>query len=818
MSTIIDDKYDTIENDIEKIQTKPTMYISHVGSKAFLHLIKEMVNNVLDEYDNENNISNKEFTLLYDKLENMIYVEDNGRGIPFEELMNACTILHSGTKMRREHGKTAGENGVGLTATNALSEVFEITSYRNGQMRMLQFREGKNTLDTTTSIKNKDKHGLLVGFKPSTLFLGKCQLNPEELDLWLRKLMYIKDDKDIKVKFIIRENGKDVEDTRVYQNTKGIGGFLQELEPESNLLKTPVILTSKSQIMESNIPVRSEDGSINLIDIERDINLTVVINYKEDSQDTIKYSFCNDIENIEHGEHTNAVVNAIVTFLRKKAKEEIKKDDIDVINNDVLYGLTVLTVLNTDYSTGLFTSQTKHKMDNHDFYEPIRKMTMEALENFFKFPENKKILNAIIGVIRTNINARLAATKARKSSKKQKSFLESSVIAGYYPPNMIDASEKENPHGCELYIVEGDSAGSNARIGRYNPDIQGVLGLGGKPSNGWKIPENSNVEKIAPDIAMFFNDVLGCGMGKNFHIEDCRYKRIIISTDADIDGDHICGITVANIYKYARPLIEAGMVYRVITPLYMLRPKKESKKIDRSLYLYSKDEFFTAYEKRASEVYKIKIDLNDNFVSNAAMRRFLKTNRDYYQAIDVACKQNTTHPDIIEYLAYHINDYRTNISKDFDELSYSAKDNSIKGIYDKSFQAFIIDDTLEKTLHYLHEVIMIGNEGHYQYHLYKKTSNPEPAYLGYQTIYNIMNYCQEQEPEIESRFKGQGELNANEFNTLAMNPYNRNLLRITVYDVESALETILNLFDDSRTTARKQLVANADISIEDIDN
>lgn len=817
-TTIVDDEFDNIENDIEKIQTKPTMYISHTGTKAFLHLIKEMVNNVFDEYKNKNDVSDKTFTILADKSDNMVYVEDNGRGIQFSELENCCTILHSGTKMRRSHGDSAGENGVGLTATNALSEIFEITSYRNGEMRAIQFREGKKVSDKTASIKNKNKHGLLVGFKPSGIFLGNCTLEIDELDLWLKKIILNQEDKKLKIKLTIRENGKDVVDTKVYQNTKGFGGFLEELEPEANVLKTPIVLLGKSTIMEHNIPIREEDGSINLIDMERNIDLKVVINFKEEIQDSIRYSFCNDIENIEHGEHTNAVFNAIVTFFRKKVKEDAKKgEDTEVLNNDILFGLAVALNMSTNYSTGLFTSQTKHKMDNHVFYEPVRKMTLEALEDYFKLPENKRTLNQVINFIKTNIRARLAATKVRKSNKKQKSFLESSIIAGYYPPNLIDAKPEDNPEGCEIYIVEGDSAGSNARIGRHNPDIQGVMGLGGKPSNGYKLSDNANVEKEAPDIAMFFNDILGCGMGKNFRLEDCRYKRIIIGADSDIDGDHIFGIVTANIYKYARPLIEHGMVYRVITPLYALRAKKESKKLDKDLYLYSKDEFFAAYEKRASSVYKIKIDLDDDFISTTAMQRFLKTNRDYFQAVDVTAKQNTTHPDIIEYMGVHLNDYKHTMENDFDELRYIKKDGSIKGIYNGEFHSFMIDEDLVKTLRYIHEVIAVGNEGHSKYHLYKNNGK-EQSYLGHLSLYNIMAHCQTQEPEIESRFKGQGELDPREFNLLAMNPYNRTLIRINILDAEATMETILDLFDDTRSDVRQKLIEESDLTPEDIDN
>lgn len=704
---------------------------------------------------------------------------------------------------------------VGLTATNALSEVFEITSYRDGKMRMLQFKDGVKTIDNTTSVKNKNKHGLLVGFRPSKIFLGQCILDTNELDLWLTKLIFSQD-KRIKIEYTIRPSGKEQPVTKVYQNKTGIGGFLDKLEPEFNYLKTPIVLSGKSIIMEKDIPIVNDDGEVNLIDIERDIDLKVVINFKPDCQDTVKYSFCNDIENIENGEHLNSAINAFVTFIRKKIKAESKKDDLEVTNNDILFGMAIVVNLHTNYSTGLFTSQTKHKMDNRAFYEPIRKLVLEELDEYFKAPDKKKDLTKIINFVKENIRARLAATKARKSARKQKSFLETAIISGYYAPNKID---NPGPQGCEIYVVEGDSAGANARIGRVDPDVQGVLCLGGKMSNGFKLADNANIAKVAPDIEMFFNDILGCGMGKNFNIEDCRYKRIIIGTDSDIDGAHICGLIVANIYKYAKPLLEQGYVYRAITPLYALKSTSKRKDIiDKSLYLYNKEQYFEVYEKKASSIYKLSVGVeNSKFLNNSQMRDFLRTNNEYFDLVNVASKQNTTHPDIIEYLAIYLNNYKTTIAQDFEELKYYKSDNSIRGVYAKDFQSFIIDADLIKIIKRLHEIIQIGNRGIHHYHLYQ-VSKGTTNYIAYSSIYNIMALCKKQEPAIDFRFKGQGELSPLEFNLLAMNPNNRSLLRISIIDAEAAAETMDNLFSDNKQNIRKQMVADADISVEDIDN
>lgn len=816
---IVDDEYTTVRDDIEKVQTKPTMYISYTGPRAAIHLWKEMVNNVLDEYKNEKNVGDGIVKMLLDESENTIYIGDTGRGIKFEELENACTILHSGTKMKREHGDTAGENGVGLTATNALSELFEITSYREGKMRMLQFKEGKKTIDREQTVEDLNKHGLLVAFKPSKLFLGPCNFDTIDMDLWLTKISFMQPE-NIKFDLTIRPADSEVERNKIYQNTTGFGGFLEKLEPEYNLLGTPVVLECSNTIMETDIPVRNDDGTIHVVDMNRNIDVRVVMNFKEGGQDTARYSFCNDIETIEHGEHLNGVTNAILSFFKKKIKETSKQDDVDVTNNDILFGLGLAITMNTDYSTGLFTGQTKHKMDNKVFYDPIRKMVMKALDDYFKMPENKKAFTQILSVIRANIRARLAATKSRKSTKSSKNaFLFASLISGLTPPNDIGKDGVK----CEIYIIEGDSAGGNAREARIDPNIQGTMALTGKPFNAYGVSdEYMDRSDQTKELRKFFDDILGCGYGDHFDISKLKYDKIIYMPDADTDGDHIMGVSMANIYRFARPLIEQGHVYRAITPLYRLKMKGDKKRernvVNKSAYLYSKDEYFGKYEERASELIRIRIDGDDNFVSRTAMKKFLKTNRDYYQQLDTMARHYTFHPDLIEWMAYR-DDFRESISEFAPEMKYRPESDSFFGIYDGDVYKLILNDIFLTKLQYLKDVIDIGNDGMLYYHVYKSIkTKSEFAYQGTMTIGQIMALCQTAEPEIRSRYKGQGELEPHEIRALAMDPDNRTLIRMTINDVERTTSIMDDLFLESRRNVRKELVANSNITVDEIDN
>ena len=710
---------------------------------------------------------------------------------------------------------------VGMTATNALSERFEITSYRDGRMKMLQFSEGKKIADKESAIRNKERHGLVVAFKPSRIYLGAdCILPESELDTWLTKLSFKMDPK-LKIKYTNTSDAKDSSGSKVYKNTKGVGGFLEKFAPDANFLKSPLDITCATTILEENIPTRNENGEVILIDKMRNINIEFCINYDPEGQDTVRFSFVNNIETIEHGEHVNGCVNGYVNYMRKKIKDSNKKLDEEITNQDILTGLNIVVYMDTDYSSGLFTGQTKHKMDNRALYEPIRKMIGSALDEYFKLPENKKVMQRLIDIISNNVKARLAASKARvKIKRERKSFIDATMIDGYKPPNNIDEPNAYR----ELYIVEGDGAGGSARSGRYDPDTQGILGLVGKPSNVYG-EDYATIEKskrLGQDIKELFNDILGCGYGEHFSMENLLYEKIILMSDADIDGHHIAGLLVSDIFKHAPQLILEGKVYRAITPLYRLSfssNKKNPGGVNIDSYLYSKSQYIDLYEENVSDHIRLKFNQNDDdFISKQNMRRFLETNRDYYQWLCSMASQYTLHSDIIEYMASHP-DFRESISDFYYELKYDKERDRIYGVYDGRHWSRILNKVFLDKLAVLTEAIVRGNKGIYKYHAYKKhDKKTDLTYLGYLTIGQIMTECQAYEYKIVSRYKGLGELNKEEMHALAMDPSNRKLVRLTVDDIEEATNVMDDLFLKERRGARKKMLNEMNVSIDDIDN
>ena len=692
-----------------------------------------------------------------------------------------------------------------------------MTSYRDGKMKMIRFSEGKKIADKESSTRSKDKHGLLVAFKPSRVYLGAdCILPEDELDTWLSKLSFKMDPK-IKIKYTTTKNGTESSGAKIYKNTKGVGGFLEKFAPNANLLKTPLNVTCNTTILEENIPTHNESGEVILIDKTRNIDIDMAINYDPEGQDTVRFSFVNNIETIEHGEHANGVVNGYVNFMRRKIKDSNKKLDEEVTNADILAGMHVVLYMDTDYSSGLFTGQTKHKMDNRILYDPIRKMVGSALEEYFKLPENKKVMQKIIEIIGNNVKARLAATKARvKVKRERKSFIDTTMIDGYKAPNNIDEPNAYR----ELYIVEGDSAGGSARSGRFDPNTQGILGLTGKPSNiyGNEYSEVEKSKRLGADVKELFDDILGCGYGDHFSMENLLYDKIILMPDADVDGNHIAGLLASNIYKHARQLILEGRVYRAITPLYRLSGGKKKNGIDTDAYIYSKEKYFDIYEENASDHIKLKFSQEDKFISRDNMRRFLETNREYYSWLTSMSSQYKLHSDIIEYMASH-DDFRQTISEFYNELKYDTEKDRIYGVYEKRYYTIILDKIFLDNLSILSKAIKRGNNGVYKYHTYKKyDKKPDPVYLGYLTIGQIMTQCEAYEVPIESRYKGLGELNKEEMLALAMDPNNRVLVRLTVDDIEATTNIMDDLFLKDRRGVRKQMLVDMDVSIDDIDN
>lgn len=828
--TIVDDEYEELDVDVERVQAKPTMYISYTGPAGMEHLCHEIANNIIDEHTNPNSVSDGTASIYYDAEENIISFKDTGRGIPFPMLESACTILHTGSKMNRDYGKTAGENGVGLTVTNALSELFEITSTRDGVSKFLQFKNGVKVNEAETKVKDKSKHGLLVSFKPSPIFLGKeVRLPVESFSEWLQEQSFMLPP-DLEITFTCEGlPGKAATVKKTYKNVKGIEGYLEYKYPNAQLLSKPIVIHSHMDVIEEDVPVRQEDGSFRPQNMDRTIDLHVAFNFDPKAIDASFSTFCNNIKNIDGGRHQDGVKNAIASFFLKKTNETKKKTEkTEYTQADVLTGLSCVLNMETTVSTK-FESQTKHRLGNEYFYKPVRQLTTASLENFFKLPENKRILNKIIEFIKFNAKLRLEqVSKRNKVSTSAPTFMDCAIITGYDPPNLIAKCYEEGIN-LELYIVEGDSPGGQVKKARKSNDLQGVMRLKGKPEKIYQYPPSYLDAHPGCMMARILRDILGCGWGKHFSLETLRYARIILSPDSDVDGNHMNAILVANIYRTAPALLEQGYVYRVIYPLYKLMSTKKKKKtnadgtreIDKNLYTYDKNDLYDRYEKSIVNRFRLKFNETDlHYISMEEVRRFLSVNREYYEIIN-DMSQYMVHPDIIEYIAIHPNTFRETIQELDEELQYDEIDGEVGqiiGDYKRENYCLTLDELTLKKIEYLAAVIQNGNNGIAYYEMYETGPDGDIVRLGRKSIYQIMTICQKYFPDLDARYKGLGELETDEMQELAMDPNNRVLVQFTISDAERLIQTLDELFLDKNANVRKKMIREAVISIDDIDN
>ena len=337
----IDDKIEHIESDIKKIQTKPGMYISYLGSRGALHLSKELINNAIDDCINRNSPGDS-ISVHLDEGENVITVSDNGRGIPFEDMTIVCTTLQSGSKFTREGtgGNSAGENGVGLTAANALSSYFEILSFRYGEKSKISFHEGiSDGPQETVKIKNADKHGTTFTLKPSREYMGEdCDIIADDLIEWIEKISYLLPT-GITINLAIKKKGKESLVNKKYTNKNGLYDLCKKI------CKSPTV--DPIHFLKSmNIKEKYHDKLI-----DRYIGLEVAFTFDSSSVEFTAESFCNFVNTVDHGEHVDAVKTGILQFLTKNTKEALSDRDskkIDITFSDATQGLCLVVYLSTD--------------------------------------------------------------------------------------------------------------------------------------------------------------------------------------------------------------------------------------------------------------------------------------------------------------------------------------------------------------------------------------------------------------------------------------------------------------------------------------
>jgi DNA gyrase subunit B len=541
-----DSKYnaDSIKvlKDRDAVRKRPGMYIGGTGEENLHHLVYEIVDNSIDEAMAGH--CDKIYVTI--KSGNIIEIEDNGRGIPVDlhssglpAMELVMTTLHAGGKMdNKAYQVSGGLHGVGASVVNFLSEFCEVYVYNKDDSKTYYQKYIKGIKeDEVKVIGDTDKHGTKTLFKPDTEIFPSIEFSFDILATRLREMAYLNSGITIILEDL-REDSKHQHKKKEFFFKGGIVTFIREYNKNKNTLhKEPFHF------------IIEEDG----------LEAEVAIQYNDEYSEKF-FSYVNSIRTIEGGHHVAgfraSLTRTMNDFLNKLEFNKKFKDTLS--GDDVREGM--VAVLSIKMPNPMFEGQTKSKLGNSEVRGIIDRIVTEGLNRIFD--QDPISIQTILNKAISAYQAREAARKARESARKRKSALESSTLPG----KLADCSEKD-PKKCELFIVEGDSAGGTAKQGR-DRTFQAILPLWGKMLNVEKAREEKiiNNEKLTPVII-----TLGTGFGKEeFDINKLRYHKIIIMADADVDGSHIRTLLLTFFYRYLPDLIEKGHIYFAMPPLYKI--------------------------------------------------------------------------------------------------------------------------------------------------------------------------------------------------------------------------------------------------------
>ena len=525
---------------LEAVRKRPGMYIGSTSVRGLHHMVYEIVDNCVDEalagYCTEINIVIEPG--------NIMSVEDNGRGIPVEihpkthisTAETVYTVLHAGGKFGGDSGYkvSGGLHGVGASVVNALSNWVEVTIQRDGGIYQMTFEKGK-TVKKLEKIGDSKKTGTKVRFLADDTIFETQEFDYDVLETRFREMAFLT--KGLKITFEDKRNPEKQKKVE-FCFEGGLKSFVEFLNKNKECLhKDPIYI--------------EKDGEVPV-----EIAMQYTTSYSENI-----YTFVNNINTIEGGTHLEGFKRALTKVFNDYARSHnlLKDKDANLQGEDIREGITA--VVSVKVKEPQFEGQTKTKLGNSEVSGIVQSMVNEALATFLE--ENPNVAKAILEKCVSAARAREAARKARELVRR-KSALETTTLPG----KLADCSSK-NAEECEVYIVEGDSAGGSAKQGR-DRKFQAILPLWGKMLN---------VEKARAD-KIYGNDKLnpvivavGAGIGKDFDITKIRYGKVIIMADADVDGAHIRTLMLTFFFRYMRPLIENGNVYLAQPPLYKLAKK-----------------------------------------------------------------------------------------------------------------------------------------------------------------------------------------------------------------------------------------------------
>ena len=748
---------------LEAVRKRPGMYIGDTNINGLHHLIYEVVDNSIDEamagYCNEISITlTKEGSAI---------IKDNGRGIPVDihptENIPAATVvltvLHAGGKFDQDSYKVSGGlHGVGVSVVNALSKSLQMTIYKNGQIYRQNFAQGIPQ-DELTIIGECKENGTTIEFIPDGTIFEVTEFQREILAKRFKELAYL--NKQITIHF--KDERDNFEET--YHFEGGLNQFVSDLN------KKPLIST-----------IISFEG------LENDVEMQIALAYNDGFDEKV-LSFVNNIRTIDGGTHESGfrmgLTRVITNYI--EANANAREKDSKITGEDIREGL--VAIVSVKVVDPQFEGQTNGKLGSSFVRPLVQKLTFEKLTKFFE--ENPNEAKAIMQKALLAARGREAAKKARELTRKKETF-----SVGTLPGKLADCQSKD-PSISEIYLVEGDSAGGSAKQGRDRV-YQAILPLRGKILN----VEKSRLDKsLKSEEIKNLITALGCGIGEDFDISKIRYNKIIIMTDADVDGSHIQTLLMTFFFRYLRGIIESGYLYIAQPPLY--RFKKGKKEI------YLKDEKALSEYLIENGIENFEFqgigtkDLIEFFKIVAHYRSTLNELEKRFQLIEIV-RHFIENPDLIgmknqelyEQIKQKIQSLNFNILNEMlDEQRIHLYVQTDSGLVDIK-----IDDEL-----FTHPLF---EEAHF---VYGKLKERNLEFLQGNDPVEMLEKIEESSKKGADiqRYKGLGEMNPEQLWETTMTPENRRLIRVEIKDVEEASDVFSLFMGDEVEPRREYIQAHA---------